>query len=336
MAGIRDAAVVAAPAVRAALIWRPDCCKDLVVVARTRAKSWTAILDELYEGSWNPSLQRFRSPYAFRGLADADHSLSSSLVRLAGGADIRRLETALLRNFSKYAHAESSYADSVWDWLALGQHRGLPTRLLDWTYSPLVALHFVTESPEDMDRDGVVWCVNFVEANKKLPARLKRIMLREGSETLTVDMLNTFGTLAEFDRLARTPFLVFMEPPAIDRRILNQFALFSLMSSPTAEMGEWLDRHPTLCRRVVVPAELKWEIRDKLDQANVNERILFPDLDGLSRWLTRYYLPAASAGRLVETYAANPEKDARDRDRRARRAGSAPPRRTPRPGSRPR
>jgi len=40
-----------------------------VVVARTRAKSWTAILDELYEGSWNPSLQRFRSPYAFRGLA---------------------------------------------------------------------------------------------------------------------------------------------------------------------------------------------------------------------------------------------------------------------------
>ena len=118
-----------------------------------RAKNWNAILDELYEGSWNPALQRFRSPFAFRGLADAGHPLSSSLVRLAGDADIRRLETALLRNFSKYAHTEGSHADSVWDWLALGQHRGLPTRLLDWTYSPLVALHFVTESPEDMDRD---------------------------------------------------------------------------------------------------------------------------------------------------------------------------------------
>jgi hypothetical protein len=86
-----------------------------------------------------------------------------------------------------------------------------------------------------------------------------------------------------------------MEPPAVDRRILNQFALFSLMSSPSAHLDEWLEQHPELCRKVRIPASLKWEIRDNLDQANINERVLFPGLDGLSRWLARYYTPAPAA-----------------------------------------
>jgi hypothetical protein len=301
-------------------------------VAKTRTlQSWTDVLDALYAGSWNPALQRFRSPFAFRGLSDADHTLSSSLLRLADGADTRKLELALLRNFRKYAATEGTHADSIWEWLALGQHRGLPTRLLDWTYSPLVALHFATETPADFDRDGVVWCVDFVEANKRLPGRLRRILAHEGSETLTVDMLAVFKELRDFDALARATFLVFLEPPAIDRRILNQFALFSLMSSPTACMDDWLGQHPDLCRRVVIPAALKWEIRDKLDQANVNERILFPDLDGLSRWLARYYMPCASAPRLAEVYDDNPDFDARDRDRLARRPRRPARRAAPRP-----
>ena len=102
------------------------------------------------------------------------------------------------------------------------------------------------------------------------------------------------GSLAEFDALSRMPFVVFLEPPAVDRRILNQLALFSLMSSPAAQLDDWVERHPEICRRVRIPAALKWEIRDKLDQANVNERVLFPGLDGLSRWLTRYYRPAGA------------------------------------------
>jgi len=256
--------------------------------------TWLDIVDELYEGSWNPELERFRSPFAFRGAASAKHTLASSLVRLAHGpADVRRLELALLRNFRKYAHGEVTRPDSIWDWMALGQHRGLPTRLLDWTYSPLVALHFATEDPATFDTEGVVWCVNFVEANKRLPPRLRKILEQEGSDTFTVEMLGSFKSLKEFEALRRDPFVLFMEPPAVDRRILNQLALFSLISSPEARLDDWLERNPPLVRKVGIPAALKWEIRDKLDQANVNERVLFPGLDGLGRWLARYYTPKA-------------------------------------------
>jgi len=291
------------------------------------------VLEALYADSWNAALGRFRSPFAFRGLGRAGHVMSSSLFRLTAGADTRRLEMALLRNFRKYAHVEQLGADSIWDWLALGQHRGLPTRLLDWTYSPLVALHFATEDPALMQEDGTVWCVNFVEANRQLPSHLRRIMRREGSDTVTVDMLNSFRSLEDFDALARDTFLVFLEPPAVDRRILNQFALFSLMSSPTASMDDWLQRHPRLCRRVTIPKALKWEIRDKLDQANVNERVLFPDLDGLSRWLTRYYLPPQS-GATIDRHEHPSSVDARDRNRAPGRARRAAPRASARTRSR--
>jgi hypothetical protein len=124
-----------------------------------------------------------------------------------------------------------------------------------------------------------------------LPKRLRAILDEEGSDTFTTEMLSAFATLREFDALSRDPFLMFLEPPALDARIMNQAALFSLMPSATASLDDWLARHPDLCRRVVVPAELKWEVRDKLDQANITERTLFPGLDGLSRSLERYYLP---------------------------------------------
>lgn len=143
-------------------------------------KSWLDVLEALYQGSWTPELQRFRSPFAFRGHSRLDHTLASSLVRLSERRrDVQRLEVALLRNFRKYAHEEVLRTDSIWDWLALGQHRGLPTRLLDWTYSPLVALHFATQDPAEFGRDGVVWCVDFTQANKLLPRRLRRSSIRK-------------------------------------------------------------------------------------------------------------------------------------------------------------
>jgi hypothetical protein len=56
-------------------------------------------------------------------------------------------------------------------------------------------------------------------------------------------------------------------------------------------MTQWLQSHPELWTKIIIPHELKWEIRDKLDQSNISERVLFPGLDGLCSWLARQYTP---------------------------------------------
>ena len=255
-----------------------------------RVSSWAELHERLFEEAWKEELGRFRSDLAFRGLADARRALDTSLVRL--GEDAVSLERHLLRNFRKYARRDAVPVDSEWDWLALAKHHGLPTRVLDWSYSPYVALHFATEDVESFTRDGAVWCVDYVRAHEALPAPLRGLLDEEGSNVLTAEMLSRIASgLAELDGLSDDPFLLFFEPPSLDERIVNQYALFSLMSSATAQLDDWLERRPALGRKIVVPAELKWEVRDKLDQANVTERVLFPGLDGLSRWLTRHYTP---------------------------------------------
>jgi hypothetical protein len=181
----------------------------------------------------------------------------------------------------------------VWHWLALAKHHGLATRLLDWTYSPYVALHFATARPQDFADDGLIWMVNFVEVNRLLPPSLREALHREGMNAMSAELLGDAArTLGNFDQLG-DDFVVFFEPPALDQRIVNQYALFSLMPSPVARMDDWLERNPDLVRRIVLPQELKWEIRDKLDQANITERVLFPGLDGLATWLKRYFSPRA-------------------------------------------
>lgn len=71
--------------------------------------------------------------------------------------------------------------------------------------------------------------------------------------------------------------------------IVNQYALFSLMSDAQSGFEAWLRNHQDYYRKIILPSELKWEVRDKLDQANITERVLFPGLDGLSNWLRRQY-----------------------------------------------
>jgi hypothetical protein len=253
------------------------------------AKSWQHALDLLYADSWQPHLRRFRSSLAYRGVAQAHHELRSGLTRI--GEDPSAMERHLLRNFIKYAEVRpDARHDSVWHWLALAQHHGLPSRLLDWTYSPLVALHFVTELPTAFHEDGVVWCVNYQGARQLLPRALREVLEREASDVFTPELLAlAVESLEELRAVSEEPALLFLEPPSLDQRIVTQYALFSLLTRADADMQDWISRHGDLCQRVVIPASIKWEIRDKLDQANINERVLYPGLDGLCRWLRRYY-----------------------------------------------
>jgi hypothetical protein len=260
-------------------------------VRELRPKSWTELQDMLFGNSWNKNIQRFRSDYVYRGLGNADWALKTSLARLGG--NFRELEAHLLRNFKKYATQQSFSSRSEWTWLAMAQHYGLPTRMLDWTYSPYVALHFATVNLEDYHRNGLIFCANYVQIHELLPARLKHILRRERSNAFTAEMLDAVASsLTALERLSRHDFTLFLEPPSLDQRIVNQFALFSFMSNPQTQFDTWLRKQANdLAFRIVIPAGMKWEIRDKLDQANISERVLFPGLDGLCQWLRRHYTP---------------------------------------------
>jgi len=259
-------------------------------VEELRVSSWAELQEQLFADSWQPELRRFRSNFAFRGRNDAAEDLRTSLLRLGGNAV--SLEGHLLRNFRKYARRADVPFDSVWNWLALAQHHGLPTRLLDWTYSPYVAAHFATAQVDLFDRDGVVWMVDYVRAQEHAPARLREVLRAQQLNVFTAELLGeAAGGLADLERLGDEDYVLFLEPPSLDERIVNQYALFALMSRAKASLDEWLQPRPELARRLVIPGELKWEVRDKLDQANLTERVLFPGLDGLSRWLARYYAP---------------------------------------------
>jgi hypothetical protein len=259
--------------------------------------SWQELITELFKDCRlqpQPHLQRYRSSYAYRGLSLNRPTLTTSLMRLADNSE--GVEYHLLKNFMKYARY-ADLADSAsfnkWDWLAIAQHHGLPTRLLDWTFSPLVALYFATSNDKELDEDGVIWLVNYKKVHQALPLKLKRL-LSEGSAVFTVDLLfDAAKSLEEFDRLQKVvPFALFFEPPSIDGRIVNQSALHSIISNPKTPLQEILSKHPDWYKRIIISADLKEEIRDKLDQANITERVLFPGLDGLSRWLARYYGPS--------------------------------------------
>jgi hypothetical protein len=255
----------------------------------TTVNSWRDLDDAIADPGIGSHEHRVHSSLVFRGLARSSYKNVSSLARLSG--EYRKLERHLIRNFRKYAHREAP-GPTTWDWLSLAQHHGLPTRLLDWTFSPYVALHFATASWAD--EEALLLAVDADGAHDLLPDPLRELLDRESALVFTTGMLAEHAAdLDEFNELGRgeDPFVLFFEPPSLDERIVNQAAVLSAMSDPTFQMEDWMDAHPDLWCAWRIPPEVKAEVRERLDQANVNERVLLPDLDGLAAWLRRYYSP---------------------------------------------
>jgi hypothetical protein len=254
-------------------------------VSEVRVSSWIELQQALFESSWQEAISRHRANFVFRGTPTTHHTLETSLQT----GRFEAHERHLLTSFRKYALRNAVHGDSVWNWMSLAKHHGLPTRLLDWTYSPYVAMHFATNDPRDFEQEGAIWCVDFRRTNERLPAKLRRVLQGEDVNIFTTELLSTVaGALDDLESLGED-FVVFFEPPSLDERIVNQFALFSLPSTASMSLRSFIEQDERTYRRIVIPAALKWEIRDKLDQANITERVLFPGLDGLSAWLKRYF-----------------------------------------------
>jgi hypothetical protein len=234
-----------------------------------RLKSWDEYLSIISD-----------SPYqnwAFRGQRDASAPLFSALSRyfISFRVDPRawpEQEQRILRIFKRKAiHFLDDVPDrnDDFEWLALMQDHGAPTRLLDFTWSPYVAAFFALHNTT---KEGVIWACNPVEIE-----RMKQVDL-EKPGGFRKTFLSGAGS-----------FVWLGEPYAMNRRLIAQSGTFLVPAVLDKSIEDILREYPSpkdTLIKFIVPADT---IREKgmreLYRMNVTQATLFPDLDGLARSL---------------------------------------------------
>jgi hypothetical protein len=235
------------------------------------------------------SLGRFGGTYPYwRGHANADWALVPEVFRLTTDGKLYN-EVSLIRSF--VARAESRHSrcpppDDKIGWMLLARHYGLPTRMLDWSESPLIALYFATQGPDD--QDGCVWALLPGQVNANSIGDNRLVALGESILDSLLELTFHPGMSAqdEKEKLAAQwkEKVVFTGSREIDLRMLVQHAAFSIHGDRT----NLVDITPFKLK-FIVPWTAKANLREVLRSFGITKRNLFPDLGALAEDLKRDY-----------------------------------------------
>lgn len=256
-------------------------------------RSLGELIDAVTPSQPQPDSGRRRDPGIYHGSSSAVHPLLTSLDRL-GGTDPphtkAHLESHILRNFARYSRPNlPSDPTNDWELLVIAQHHGAPTRLLDWSYSPLVAAHFATCNARPGD-GCAIWRLDWQRIHRAFDLPDLAFLIED---LLDLDLAAGDGPFTPWElfRGARRTFACMIEPPSLDARIVAQAATFTLCTDASQPFEAFLDENGLIDALIkfTIPADDVSHLRDQLDLAGIDERRLFPDLDGVAASVRRYY-----------------------------------------------
>ena len=243
-----------------------------------RIRSWDRLRDVMEHS-------RYQS-WAFRGQADAEWSLYSSISRYLQSYKIHpdawaEQESRILRIFKRKAHLLLTHLpdeDDSFQWLGLMQHHGAPTRLLDFTWSPYVAAFFALERATD---EAAVWAVSPSRLNTRRPARKTRANPQPKNEEMAPWVRGGYETyfLPNTNRI-----VVAGEPHRMNERLVAQSGTF-LMAGVLDEPIEALAPREAVAKFILDARVIRRSAMAELYRMNISNATLFPGLDGLARSL---------------------------------------------------
>jgi hypothetical protein len=221
----------------------------------------------------------------FRGHSDKNWELTPKIFRTGNEIGVED-ENELYEEFVRRGCSLVPSLSGGWHSYFLVQHHGVPTRLLDWTDSALVALYFALKESK---ADAAVWAVNPLWLNS---LTVQRYALVDPSIDPLALAFRWDAVRASLMDLEKSKPLLSMavRPPWVSLRMFAQRSLFTLHGSRNIpiEAYPFVRKNSPLCR-IVIPYEQQGDVMVGLRACGTTETTIFPDLDGLARELVVEY-----------------------------------------------